>query len=93
MATSKRSYKINIKKPVYCEVLTDTTDGTTYGSVKSLGEAMQVQMTAVSSSGQLYGDGSIVDSSSKISGLTVVLDATKIPVEAKADIYNYTFTE
>ena len=37
---------------------------TTYGSVKSLGEAMQVQMTAVSSSGQLYGDGSIVDSSS-----------------------------
>ena len=93
MATSKRSYKINIKKPVYCEVLTDTTDGTTYGSVKSLGEAMQVQMTAVSSSGQLYGDGSIVDSSSKISGLTVVLDATKIPVEAKADIYNYTFTD
>lgn len=90
--TSKRSYKINIKKPVYCILTSDTSEGTTYGDVKSLGEAQQAQVTAVSSTGQLYGDGAIVDSSSKITGLTVVLSTTKIPVEAIADIYNYTVT-
>lgn len=91
-STSKRAYKINIKHPVYCEVLTDTSSGTTYGTVKTLGEAQKIQVTATSSTGQLYGDGAIVDSSAKLTGLTVVLNATKIPVEAKADIYNYTVT-
>ena len=90
--TSKRSYKINVKNPVYCKLTSDSLSGVSYGSVTSLGEAMQIQMTAVSSSGQLYGDGSIVDSSSKLSGLTVVFDATKLPIEVKADIYNYTYT-
>ena len=90
--TSKRSYKINIKNPVYCVVTADTSEGTTYGDVKSLGEAQQAQVTAVSSTGQLYGDGAIVDSSSKLTGLTLVLSTTKIPVEAIADIYGYTVT-
>lgn len=89
--TSKRSYKINVKKPVYCKLTSDTLAGVSYGSVVSMGEAMQIQMTAVSSSGQLYGDGSIVDSSSKIAGLTVVFDATKLPIEVVADIYNLTY--
>ena len=80
--TSKRSYKINIKKPVYCILTSDTSEGTTYGDVKSLGEAQQAQVTAVSSTGQLYGDGAIVDSSSKLTGLTLVLSTTKIPVAA-----------
>ena len=91
--TSKRSYKINVKKPVYCKLTSDTLSGVSYGSVVSLGEAMQIQLTAVSSSGQLYGDGSIVDSSSKLVGLTVVFDATKIPIEVVADIYNQTYTD
>ena len=90
--TSKRSYKINVKKPVYCKLTSDSLSGVSYGSVVSLGEAMQIQVTAVSSSGQLYGDGSIVDSSSKLVGLTVVFDATKLPIEVVADIYNQTYT-
>lgn len=89
---SKRSYKINVKKPVYCKLTSDTLSGVSYGAVTSLGEAMQIQVTAVSSSGQLYGDGSIVDSSSKLVGLTVVFDATKLPIEVVADIYNQTYT-
>lgn len=91
--TSKQAYKINIKHPVYCEVLSDSAEGTTYGEVKRLGEAQQVQVTAISSTGQLYGDGAIVDSSAKLTGLTVVLNTTKVSVEARADIYNYTVTE
>ena len=89
---SKRSYKINVKKPVYCKLTSDTLSGVSYGAVTSLGEAMQFQVTAVSSSGQLYGNGAIVDSSSKLVGLTVVFDATKLPIEVVADIYNQTYT-
>lgn len=91
-STSKRSYKINIKNPVYCEVLTDDKSGTTYGTVKSLGEAQQAQVTASAATGSLYGDGAIVDSSAKLTGLSLALNVTKIPVEARADIYNLTVT-
>lgn len=88
MQKSKQAYRINIKNPVYAEVLTDTDSGTTYGTVKSLGEAQNAGVTATVATGQLYGDGAIVDSSSVLTGLTLALDVTKIPVEARADIYN-----
>ena len=90
MQTSKQSYKINLKKPVYSVVLTDTAEGTTYGPVKSLGEAQQANVTATVATGQLYGDGAIVDSSSRLTGLSLALDVTKIPVEARAEIYDIT---
>lgn len=90
--TSSRAYKINIKIPVYCLVLTDESTGTTYGPVKSLGEAQQAQVTASSATGSLYGNGAKVDSSAKLTGLTLALDSTKVPVEAKADIFDYTVT-
>lgn len=92
-AVSDRAYRINIKKPVYAVVSTDTKEGTTYGAVKSLGEAQQAQLTPTNSTGQLYGDGGVVDASSKITGLSLALDITKIPVEAVAEIYNYDVTD
>lgn len=90
--TSTRSYKINVKNPVYCIVTEDTASGTTYGPVKSLGESQQAQITAQASTGKLYGNGTVVDSSAKLTGLTLALTSTKVPVEAKAEIYNYTVT-
>lgn len=90
--TSARAYRINIKRPVYCEVLTDTASGTTYGTVKTLGEIQEAQITPQSATGRLYGDGGIVDSSALLTGVTLALQLTKIPVEAVADIYNYTVT-
>ncbi len=89
MKTSITTYRINIKNPVYAEVLSDENEGTTYGEVKSLGEAQQAQITASVASGQLYGNGVIVDSSAMLAGLSMVLSTTKIPIEAQVDIYNY----
>ena len=89
METSSQSYRINITNPVYCEMITDTKEGTVYGVVKSLGEAQQAQCTAVEASGEVYGNGDIVDSSSLLVGLTLALDITKIPIEVQADIYNF----
>lgn len=89
MKKSTTTYRINIKEPVYAEVLSDENEGTTYGEVKSLGEAQQAQVTASVASGQLYGNGAIVDSSAMLTGLSMVLSTTKIPIEAQVDIYNY----
>lgn len=92
MKASSQAYRINITHPVYCEVLTDTELGTTYGTVKTFGEAQTMEVTAVVAEGTLYGNGAIVDSTSKITGLTAAFTATKIPVEVQADIYNYEVT-
>lgn len=92
MSTSEQAYKINVKHPVYAVMLTDTEAGTTYGDVKTFGEAQQIQMTPSVSSGQLYGNGAKVDSSSVLTGITVSYQATKIPVEVQAELYNYTVT-
>lgn len=93
MKKSTSAYRINIKRPVYAEVTSDTGEGTSYGEVKSLGEAQQAQITASVASGQLHGDGAIVDSSAIMTGLSLVLSTTKVPIEAQVDIYNYKVTD
>lgn len=81
------AYKINVQNPVYAKVQTDTANGTTYGPVKSLGEAMQVQITPAYASGSLYGNGGQVDSSAPITGIALALDTTRVSLAAKKDIY------
>lgn len=93
MQTSTSSYKINITHPVYAEVLSDTAEGTTYGPVKEFGEAMEMNITATTASGQLFGNGAVVDSSAMLTGITAAYSATKIPIEVQADIYNHTVTD
>lgn len=88
MNQSKKAYRINVKYPVYAILTADTSEGANYGEVKSLGEAQTIGVTASVASGSLYGDGAKVDSSSKLTGLTVSLDLTKVPIEAQQEIYN-----
>lgn len=84
----KKGYKINISNPKYCALTSDTEEGVQYGEVKSLGEAMEVQVTPSVASGKLYGDGEAVDSASRLTGLTLSLQTTKVSSEARVDIYN-----
>ena len=89
MNKSNRSYRINIKNPVYCEVISDTEEKTTYGPVASLGEAQEIQVTSSMASGTLHGNGAVVDSTSLMTGLAVSMKLTKLNVEVVADIYRY----
>ena len=93
MATNKSSKanRINIVDPVYAKVLTDTSEGTTYGEVESLGAAMQVQVTPSLSTGTLYGNGVQQENIAKLNGIAVVLDVNKIPVEVRADLMGNTY--
>lgn len=82
-----KSYRINIKKPVYAILTSDSEEGTEYGAVGSLGEGQQIVITPSVASGTLYGDGAQQDAESRLTGLTVALDTTKVPMDAKVAIY------
>lgn len=89
--TSAKSYRINITNPVYALLTSDTADVVEYGDVKSLGEAMQVQITPSVSAGRLFGNGVPQEDISKLTGIAMALDATKIPIEEKAIIQGHEY--
>lgn len=94
MATGKsvKANRINIVDPVFCLLLTDEKSGTaTYGTVETLGEAMQVQLTPSLASGVLYGNGRQSENISKMTGIAMVLDLNKVPVEARAKISGHKY--
>lgn len=88
---SKKANRINIENPVYCKLLTDEVGNTTYGEVKPLSPAMQIQVTASLASGVLYGNGVQEENIAKLTGLTVVLDVNKISIEDRAEILGNKF--
>ena len=83
---STKANRINIVDPVYAIIQSDTKEGTTYGEVKSLGAAMQVQLTPSISSGVLYGNGVQQENISKLNGIAMVVDVNKIKIEDRAAI-------
>lgn len=93
MATNKsvKANRINITSPVYAKLITDTPEGTTYGDVRSLGKAMQAQLTPSVSSGVLYGDGMQQENIAKLNGIAVVLDLNKISIEDRAEILGHKY--
>ena len=83
-----KGYRINIKNPVCSICTSDTVEGTEYGPVLSLGEGQTIVITPSVASGALYGDGAQQDAESRLTGLTVALDTTKVPTDVKVEIYN-----
>lgn len=91
MNGSAKSYRINITNPVYALLESDTEEGVVYGSVKSLGEAMQVQLTPSVATGKLYGNGVVKEDISKLKGIAMAFDATKISIEDRAAIQGHRY--
>ena len=83
---SKKANRINIKNAVYCKMLTDEAGSTTYDEPKSLSPAMQVQLTTTLATGVLHGDGVQQENIAKITGISMVLDVNKVPIEDRAVI-------
>ena len=93
MSGSAKSYSINIKYPVYAVFTLDASDAVTYDAVNKLGEAMQVQITPSVASGTLHGNGVPVEDISKLKGIAMAFDATKIPIEDRAIIQGHEFKD
>lgn len=86
MGKSKKANRINIQNVVYCKMLSDEPGSATYDEVKPLSPAMQVQLTTTLASGILYGDGAQQENIAKITGIALVLDVNKVPIEDRAII-------
>lgn len=84
-----KSYRINIKNPVACIMNSDNAEGTEYGEIFSLGEAQTIVVTPSVASGTLYGDGAQQEAESRLTGIAVALDSTKIPMDARIKLYEY----
>lgn len=84
--TSKKANRINVKNVVYAMLESDESSGTTYGEVKTISPAMQVQLTPTLASGVLYGNGVQQENIAKITGISLVLDVNKIPIEIRAEM-------
>ena len=85
---ANRGYKVNVANPVWAPMLSDTSEGTQYGPVVSLGEAMEVNLVPVIAKGQLYGDGIQQSAKAKVTGYTATLDTTKVPVASRMAMFN-----
>ena len=84
--TIGKANRINIVNPVYAVVTKDDLTGVETGPIKSFGDAMQVQITPVLATGVLYGNGVQKENVSKLTGITVVFDANKVPVDVRTEI-------
>ena len=88
---SKKANRINIKNVVYCVLMTDEAEGATYGEVKALSPAMQVQLTPSLATGVLYGDGAQEENIAKLTGIAMVLDVNKVKIEDRATMLGHTY--
>lgn len=88
---SVKANRINITDPVYCMLTMDTKESVTYGEVKNLGEAMQVQITPGVSSGSLFGNGVKQEDLSLLTSIAMQLDVNKVKIEARAEILGHEY--
>lgn len=91
--SSKKSNRINVARLVYCLLLTDTAEGTTYGPVKPFGKAMQIQITPQVATGTLYGDGNKEEDVGILKGIAVAVDTNKVFAETRAEIMGNTIVD
>lgn len=91
--SSKKSNRINVARLVYCLLLTDTAEGTTYGPVKPFGKAMQIQLTPQVATGTLYGDGNKEEDVGMLKGIAVAVDTNKVFAETRAEIMGNTIVD
>lgn len=90
-AEVKKTARINVKNMVYAVLEKDDTQTVEYGPVKPFAKAMQIQVTPSVSSGTLYGDGIKQEVIGKLTGLTVVADINKLPIDVRTEILGITY--
>jgi phi13 family phage major tail protein len=74
--------RINVKNLHYAKVTVDPATGAfTYDTPKLISNAMQVGFTPTIAEGTLYGDGSISDQISRLTGANISLQLNKMPIE------------
>lgn len=89
--TIKKSNRINVKNLVFAVMVNDDSTDTEYGEIASFAKAMQLQLSPEVSTGDLYGDGVKQESIAKLTGISVVADVNKVPIDVRAKINGNTY--
>lgn len=88
---SVQANRFNVSKLVYAIVLKDDVSSYEHGPIKKLGEPMQVQLTPTYANGILYGGGVKTEDMSLLTGAELQIDANKVAIEVRADIYDHEY--
>lgn len=93
MAGIKKSNRINVKNLVYAVLEKDDAQSVEYGQIKPFGKIMQIQITPGLATGTLMGEGVKQEVISKLTGLTVVVDINKLPIDVRVEILGNTYED
>lgn len=86
-------YRINVKNFKYALVSVDNSTTYTIGDVVPVPGLMTVDLTLLSSTGELYGDGALVSKIAKLTGATLKLGHDKLPIVDRAALLGATITD
>lgn len=87
------NYRLNIKNCHIAECTADDGTTLTYGTIKAIPGMMSIALKPKLSEGELYGDGEIVASDSKLTSIEVDIDMTKIPLDIRGLLSGATVSE
>lgn len=90
MAT-KEGYRINVTNAKVAKITANTESEYTLSEVKKLPGLRSMDFTPLMATGQLYGDGVLVEDAAMVTGGTVKIDANKVAIAERAMITGATY--
>ena len=83
-------YKFNVKNCQYAPVSVDNSTTYTIGTVVPLPDLRTIDITFLTATGELYGDGKLAAKDAKLTGAQAKIGINKIPQAARADMLGHT---
>ena len=83
---NRKGYRINVANAKVAKVTANTDESYTISDVTKLPGLRSIDFTPLLATGQLYGDGVLVEDAAMVTGGTVKIDANKVAIAARAMI-------
>ena len=83
-------YKYNVRNCQYAPVSVDSSTTYTLGTIVALPDLRTIDITFLTATGELYGDGKLVAKDSKLTGAQCKIGIDKIPQAARAALLGHT---
>ena len=83
---NRKGYRINVANAKVAKVTANTDENYTISDVTKLPGLRSIDFTPLLATGQLYGDGVLVEDAAMVTGGTVKIDANKVAIATRAMI-------
>lgn len=85
-------YRVNVKNLKYALLTADTVATNTYSAPVAVADLAKVELKPILAQGQVYGDGVMRSKQSRITGYTLNIDLSSLPLSARAALLGQTVT-